>query len=352
MGHISELSGNISGRRWIQYIVFWAFSFWFLARYFSIGDSIETIDWIYTFLFHFGIWFGVAVNSFVLIPRLLAKGYTLWYIPLLFGLIEACIQVNLFTFNYLADLLFPSYYFISYYERLDLFYFMIVYLGITSLIQFSKSWFKEADAQRRLAEIQKEKTAQELRALRSQIQPHFLFNSLNTIYGLIRKKSPMAEEAILQLADLLRYTIQQGEKDEVPLSDEVEYLKQYTELQKMRLNNPDQVQFETQGDMNLIRIIPLLLIVFVENGFKYADLESGHPLQIRLQVVDGNVRFSMKNRIKESGTGLDVGEGKNGTGIANAEKRLNLYYRDRYELDINQKEGLYILNLEIETEEL
>lgn len=341
---------KVPGRRWIEYLVFWGFSFWFLARYFSAGETIEQIDWAYTLLFHLSLWFVVLVNSFILIPRLLAKGRYLIYIPLFAILIEAGIRFNQLTFNRLSDIIFPDYFFISYYERSDLFYFMITYLGITSLFQFSRSWFRESGTRQRLAEIEKEKTAQELRALRSQVQPHFLFNSLNTIYGLIRKQSPKAEEAVLKLSDLLRYTIRQNDLDEVPLEEEIKYLEQYISFQTMRLNDPSMVVFEKEGDFGSHTIIPMLLIVFVENGFKYTDFESDRPLWFNLHVNEKVIRFKSENRILAALHTIDEGKSRNGTGITNAKKRLELQYEDRYSLEINRSNGIYKVELEIKPE--
>ena len=343
---------QVPGRHWMEYAVFWTISVWFLASYFSMGENIERIDLIYTLLFHISILFGVSVNSFILIPRVLAKGKTLIYILSFFLLLEICIRLNQFTFTWLSDIIFPDYYFISYYERLDLFYFMIAYLGITSLIQFSRSWFKESDAKRRLAQIEQEKTRHELQALRSQIQPHFLFNSLNTIYGLIRKQSSKAEEAVLKLSELLRYTIRQSDREEVPLTQEFDYLKDYIGLQKMRMNKPDGVSFSTSGDLDSVTIIPLLLIVFVENGFKYADLESGEPLIFSISVKNQVIRFSMRNKIAEENAVTDPEGERNGTGILNAKKRLELHYpgRHRLQIDVNEKEKTYSLYLMIQTE--
>lgn len=317
-----------------------------------MDEQIRKIDLVYTLLFHISIWFGVSVNSFVLIPRFLANRKTLIYIILFLMLLEVSIRLNQFTFNWLSDILFPDYFFISYYERIDLFYFMIAYLGITSLIQFSRSWFRESDAKRRLAQIEQEKTRHELQALRSQVQPHFLFNSLNTIYGFIRRQSPKAEDAVLKLSELLRYTIRQSEREEVPIEEEIGYLSDYTGLQKMRLNHPELVEFTTSGDVEGVKIIPLLLIVFVENGFKYADLESGDPLVISLSVQDGVIRFSMKNRMAGQDPSAEPEGRGNGTGIQNARKRLNLHYPDQYRLDIRADKDLRTYNLEliIETE--
>src|SRR5690606_16914194 len=150
-------------------------------------------------------------------------------------------------FETLSDLLFPGYFFISYYEWADLLTFFIAYLGVTSLIQFSRSWFREIEAERKIAEIRKESGEQEMRLLKAQIQPHFLFNSLNTVYGLIRKNPKQAADAVVKLSDLLRYTIRQSGEDFVDLMDEITYLNDYVEFQKMRSDYADQISFQADG---------------------------------------------------------------------------------------------------------
>jgi two-component system, LytTR family, sensor kinase len=341
-------------RRLLEYIAFWTFSVWFLARYFADGNAIDSIDWIYTLMFHISIGFGVSVNSFLLVPRLLSARRFLFYGISVVLLLEVCIRLNQFTFNTLSDLIFPGYFFISYYERWDLLQFMVAYIGITSLIQFSRTWFTETETRRRLAEIQREKTVTDLKVLRSQVQPHFLFNSLNTIYALTRKKSAEAPDAVLKLSDLLRYTIRQGDRDEVPLDEEAEYLTSYIDLQRMRMNDPERVVFsyihdnkdagnetETAGTL----IAPLLLIVFVENAFTHADLTTGGNIRIELRSGSDGIRFLCSNPVSpEPGNN----SASNGTGIANARRRLELHYPGRHTLDIDEKDGHFVVNLHIE----
>jgi two-component system, LytTR family, sensor kinase len=342
-------------RRLLEYTAFWTFSVWFLAQYFADSTAINTIDWIYTLMFHLSLGFGVAVNSFLLIPRLLSERRFLVYGASVLVLLEVCIRMNQFTFNTLSDLLFPGYYFISYYDRWDLLQFMVAYIGITSLIQFSRTWFTETETRRRLAEIQREKTVTELKVLRSQVQPHFLFNSLNTIYALTRKKSSGAPDAVLKLSDLLRYTIRQGDRDEVPLDEEAAYLKSYIDLQRMRMNDPERVVFsyirgendangnETEPAGTLIA--PLLLIVFVENAYTHADLVTGGNIRIELKSGSDGIRFLCSNPVSPEPGNKSA---SNGTGIANARRRLELHYPGRHTLDIDEKDGHFVVNLHIE----
>ncbi|HAC16058.1 MAG TPA: hypothetical protein DCE78_08965 [Bacteroidetes bacterium] len=384
-----SMSSNGFLRRTVEYLVFWSASILFLSRYFAYGESIERIDVIYTLLFHLSLWFGVGINSFVLIPRFLARGKWLMYFPAFVGLIFLSIWLNQFTFETLSDWLFPGYFFISYYEWVDLFTFVVAYLGITSLIQFSRSWFREADAERKLAEIRKEAGEQEMRSLKAQIQPHFLFNSLNTIYGLIRKSPKQAAEAVLRLSDLLRYTIKQSGEDMVSLSDEIAYIQDYVEFQKMRTDFAEDINFEVEGDADRVRVAPLLFITFVENAFKYGE----SSVDIRISVESNWIRFTCVNKIhsgmnddltvtesvlrettmpksglldensslvKSSPKNRSQGDmgplaenrdrvvsAKNGTGIENVRKRLALIYPDRHTLEVKQSEDLFEIKMEI-----
>ena len=400
--HFSDVSMNdkqqakqrLPAGRWIEYLLFWSVSYLFLARYFSSGESIGSIDLIYTLLFHVSLLLGVIINSFLLIPRLLAAGRYYLYIPLLLLLLEGCVRLNQFTFNVLADVFFPGYFFISYYERIDLYYFMTAYIGITSLLQFSRSWFREADTRHRLAEAEKDKSRQELKLLHSQIRPHFLFNSLNTIYALTRKKSPDAPGAVLRLSDLLRYTIRQTELPEVPLTDEIQYLQDFIALQKMRLNYPEMIDFTVQGDPARLMIAPMSLIVLVDNVFTHADLSPGKPATIRLVCDEHHIRFRCTNHIGTSaehpsdiGERIGIGDGDgedvirrkeesenmngnvkeskrankrasestsrnangngNGTGIANVRRQLELLYPGRHQLAITSAGEIYTAELTI-----
>lgn len=369
--HKSHITNGLL-RRFAEYLVFWSASILFLSRYFAYGETIERIDIIYTLLFHLSLLIGVGFNSFVLIPRFLARKKWLIYFPALGGLIYTSIWLNQFTFETLSDWLFPGYFFISYYEWIDLFTFIVAYLGITSLVQFSRSWFREADAQRKLAEISKAAGEQEMRSLKAQIQPHFLFNSLNTIYGLIRKSPQQAADAVLRLSDLLRYTIRQSGEDLVSLSDEIAYINDYVEFQKMRSDFAEAIRFEVVGDTDRVQIAPLLFITFVENAFKYGSDE----VDIRISVDSNRVRFDCDNKIALSGDGdtlksnllvgntssrnrrggdmdssVDMREkfvsAKNGTGIENARKRLGLTYPDRHTLSVRQDGDLFKVSLEL-----
>lgn len=329
----------------LRYALFWGVSYWFLLVYFSFDGVITEIDHIYTYLFHISLVFGVLINSFVLIPSFLAKGRFIVYIPLLILTLECLVQINQLTFNHLADFLFPDYFFISYYERWDLYQFMIAYIGLTSLLQFSKSWFDESYARQKLTEMEKERTTIELKSLRAQIQPHTLFNSLNTIYSLTRKKADEAPEAVLMLSDLLRYTMRQGSEEEVLLEKEIEFLAKTIRLHHLRMNKSGGLIFETVGNPENWSIIPLLFIVFVENALKYGVSDDEHPTMVTITCSEKSIKLFVLNSISESM--LSVENYGNGLGIENARKRLELHYSGRFHLKHGEENGLYIVHLEI-----
>lgn len=328
-------------RKSAEYLIFWGISMVILANHFAYGSSVERIDWIYTFLFHLSLWIGVSVNSFLLIPTFLAsKRYILYGVSFVV-LIFATIYLNQLTFNHLADWLFPGYFFISYFEWYDLLVYVLAYLGITSLIQFSRSWFEQTESQRILTELKKAKVEQDLQSLKAQIQPHFLFNSLNTIYGLVRRKSDHAGDAVLTLSDLLRYTIRHAESTWVTLSEELEYVQQYLNLQRLRTDTPEKVNLLVKlkdRSADQIQLPPLVFLPFIENAFKYGDGE------IRTEiVVEGDMLiFRCENPIVSghhvSGTG---------TGIQKTRKLLDLMYRERYMLDLTAGDDIFIVVLKI-----
>ncbi|MDZ7693914.1 MAG: histidine kinase [Balneolaceae bacterium] len=249
------------------------------------------------------------------------------------------------TFNYLADLLFSGFFFIAIYTRLEIFGFFVVYVGISSLIDFSKSWFREMELEKTMQSLQKEKVETELKALRAQINPHFLFNSLNHIYALAYRQSPETAPAILQLSELLRYTLKQMDKATVPLQDELNYLQKYVDLYKHRLQHPEKVRFEIKGPVKGLMIAPLLLIAFVENCFKHGSIEEpGEMIDIEIQTNTNRLFLKTQNS-----TGIKTALPEtSGIGLDNVRRRLNLLYPGKHILEIEDEEGTFIAKLTLD----
>lgn len=332
--------------RWAQYLYFWAFSFLVLSRYFSYDGSVGELDLIYTALFHISLAFCVCVNSYLLIPRYFAKRKYLLYIVLAVSLMLVSTWVNIATFRWLADWIFPGYYFISYYEWYDIVQFMVAYTTITTLLQLSRGWFREAEVRQELAEVERQRVQTELKALKSQINPHFLFNSLNHIYAMAVQRSPDTAPAVLQLSDLLRYTIRNMNRETVPLEGEIAYLEQYVELYRSRIHHPERVSFTVEGDPGERTVAPLLLIVFVENCFKHGSVSrEGDHIDISLAIQGGSIRLETRNSVEGE---RELPEEGGGLGLENARRRLQLLYPSRHTLEITRSDDRFELALELE----
>lgn len=195
------------------------------------------------------------------------------------------------------------------------------------LIKFAIDWFANDRIQRNL---EGEKKEMELQFLKSQLNPHFLFNSLNNIYSLAYQKSDKTADAILKLSEIMRYMIYESNDNTVSLSKEVEYLKSYVELQKLRFKDSAYVNFNIEGDINDQQVVPLMLISFVENAFKHGVAnDPNDPIKINLIANQKILHFSITNK-KNKYNKDEMG----GIGLSNVERRLQLIYPDRYKLNI------------------
>lgn len=189
--------------------------------------------------------------------------------------------------------------------------------------------------------LRTELVSAELSFLRSQINPHFLFNSLNSVYNRIRKNDPHSAEYVMALADLMKYALQpQDAEDKVPVESELEHISNYMKLQQMRYATD--IDFNISIDDKELKIIPLLLITMVENVFQHGDLknEQSRPV-IEITVSGGELVLQTKNLIRK-----DHRPG-NGLGMANIRKRLELQYKNRYILEYSADQNTFNLKLVI-----
>ncbi|WP_344927956.1 sensor histidine kinase [Aquimarina addita] len=194
---------------------------------------------------------------------------------------------------------------------------------------------------------QQEKEA-ELKLLKAQLNPHFLFNTLNNLYGLSVVKSDKLPDLMLKLSDLLRYSLYDTKEVLVPLEKEIKYLENYISLEKIRLEEKTNIQFTKSGNLSSKNIAPMLLIVFVENAFKHlGTLKDGNSkVIISLQEIDNTIRFRCSNTIEKLEPKDEILErGKTGIGLQNAKKRLLLIYPDKHQLSIEENENHFTVQL-------
>jgi hypothetical protein len=219
---------------------------------------------------------------------------------------------------------------------------LVTIYGIYALlIQLAIGWF---DTQKLRTELLLEKQSGELALLRSQINPHFLFNTLNNIYSLVYKKSEDAPEAVMKMSSIMRYMLYDATTDSVLLEKEIEYLKSFIELEKLRIRQKDFVELTISGNVEGRTIAPMLLIPFVENAFKHGSRSVASPgILINLNIGSQEIRFDVSNHVRKNPaiTRDQVG----GIGLTNIRRRLNLLYPGQHQLDINSGDELFHVTL-------
>ncbi|WP_169409418.1 sensor histidine kinase [Dyadobacter beijingensis] len=197
----------------------------------------------------------------------------------------------------------------------------------------------------RILKLQRNNLSLELDFLRSQLNPHFLFNSLNNIYSMVEETNELAGNTILKLADLMRYSLYESSSENVLLSREILFLKDYIELEKIRHTPDTLISFKAEGNFDGHRIPPFLLIPFVENAFKHGLNTVGKKwVEIVVRLVDGKLAFQVRNS-KPSMQTEPLQKG--GIGLVNLKKRLDIYYPNRYELKVNNSAAEYDVFLHI-----
>lgn len=202
-----------------------------------------------------------------------------------------------------------------------------------------KTEHEKTEAELRLKEA-------ELKLLKGQIHPHFLFNTLNNLYSLSLEKSDKTPDLLIRLADMLSYIIYDCNSEKVPLVKEIEFIKSFLELQRVRYDRCD-ISFRLEGDMNNQQIAPMILHTFIDNSFKHgAEKDSGSPwIKISMATENGMLFFTVINSIRKN----DYKDDKiPGIGISNAIKRLDLIYPNRYDLAINNSVDKYSVILKLE----
>ena len=333
--------------QWGQHFLFWTISFVLLLNVFAYRNFIEKIDWIYTFLFHISLVFVVYVNWVLLIPKILkTRGIVLYIIA---GLVLAALGtlLNFASFEWIAGVLFPEYYLISSFPFLALFGIVTSYIIVSTLLYLSRSWAKLQRTETQLVRIQKEKKESELNALKNQINPHFMLNSLNTIYGMSLENHPNTPDTIIELSENMQYLLYETQAESVPLAKEIEFLEKYVHLQKVRTDHPERINFTINGTTDEKSVAPLIFLPLIENAFKYGMSTHADDFDIDIIITarGDNVELEVKN-IKNARANSESQNG--GFGLENLKKRLDLVYQDRYEFEFLDGEKNFNARLKLQ----
>lgn len=221
-------------------------------------------------------------------------------------------------------------------------------IGTSTLVKITIDWLKN---QREKQELQTQTMQSELRFLKSQINPHFLFNTLNSLYALTLKKSDKAPDIVLKLSEMMRYMLYECNEPEVPLQKEILYIGNYLELEKLRQGGAIDIRFEVEGNVSNQKIAPLMFIPFIENCFKHGLGNTVSPGFVRIDMkVDGsNVEATIANSKPES-MPKPLHPRSGGIGLVNVRRRLNLLYPNQYSLNIEDAPDTYSVNFKINLE--
>ena len=226
-------------------------------------------------------------------------------------------------------------------RRQRVWFLFLVLSGFSLVIDLMFELFKQMLARQ---EIEEAKNKAELALYKAQIDPHFMFNSLNAIYGMIVSGSQRTEEAFVKFSDILKYIYDSTGQDLVDMERELDYIGNYIDFQAMRYGSCTQVEWDRTIEDKGVKIPPMILITFVENAFKYgASSTKACRIGIRTSVAGGVLRFETENRVMRRPE-----SGKKGIGIGNCRQRLELLYKDRYDLEMTEKEGVFRVRLSIE----
>jgi LytS/YehU family sensor histidine kinase len=216
------------------------------------------------------------------------------------------------------------------------FFLVLASIGLKSVVDYLR-------LQKKLAEVAKQKLQAELNFLKSQVNPHFLFNSLNAVYFLIDKNNQQARSALHKFSEMLRYQLYECNDNKIPIEKEIAYLKDYVALQQLRVTNTE-IKFDCAPDVADFSIEPLLLIPFVENSFKHLshfDKEQQNEVKIAISRTNGSMHFSVYNTTENNSVN---GEG-GGIGLINVKKRLELLYPGKHQFSLSEKQNWFGVEL-------
>ena len=340
----------------LTHLSIWVFYIFYESSILWIIDDLQlnVLEIVVNFAVYGAIFYA---NSLFIFPKIINQR-KYWYLGGVIVLLGLALLVRYALYMYIlpyfqSELLRPfsshklflaqSMWRSGYYTLLSLGYFF----AMNSIsIEKQRRKLSEARAKRlrQLRETERALMQAELSNLKSQINPHFLYNALNFFYAQIYPFSEKTANGILLLSNIMRYALKEGEiNGKVMLEDEVEHLHNYILMNQLRFDNKLQVRFEVEGIVQYRMIVPLILITFVENCFKHGDLHAPeHALLIRLEVTDDQFLFFTHNKkqhgIKPQSTGI---------GLANTRRRLDLSYGDRYSLELKNDPDFYTCKLVI-----
>ena len=298
----------------------------------AIKDKFDTN---FSFFLH-GLKYTIAIlgiiwiNHFILIPYFFDKRRYVLYTIFLIG----CVFIAAYIKGYVMD---------GWYGVYKMTFFLIYTTGAGMAAFFVR---RNILSRRENDEKEKLQKEMELNYLKEQVNPHFLFNSLNSIYALSRQQSPETPDVVMQLSELMRYQLESSKKETVLLKEELEFIENYVLLEEKRLSKRCTVEFQIEGDLSGLKISPMLLIPFVENAVKHGAQSTNEQSKIDISAHIKNA--SLEFRVANSKPSMVSNVERKGIGLNNVKRRLDLLYPNAHTLNIADKEEDYRVNLTVD----
>ena len=334
------------------HILFWLVSITLLLFIFSFYEErIQFNQAIKSIVTNFGFATAVYLNIYYLIPHFLKLKNYIFYIFWLIILITITSLLTQLLFLFpLRDILSITDHFTSFNSALHSAYFFatLVYVGATSFLKFIKEWLAIQDLNLKIEKIERQKLEAELKSLKGQLNPHFLFNSLNNIYSLALIKSNKVPDLILKLSDLMRHIIYESKENYIPIEKEIEFVNNFIALQKIRISDETIIQYNIDGNIPSGKIAPLLFEPFIDNAFKHGlpGIKNKDCISINFDFNKKDyIHFNIKNNFEEA---IKWDKKHSGIGIENVKQRLKyLYEESEYELIINRENHRFMVSLKL-----
>jgi two-component system, LytTR family, sensor kinase len=350
---MKKLTGK---QRWLaarilRHALYWLLNVLLLTIHFSsFSDFGDFIPMLITDLVYLpgGMLFAYA-SVYYLLPRYFFRGQIARYIILQLALLLLYPVVSgLISIHIVSPLIFHKTPDLKLGDYVSMIFILVIGIVPLAWVRITKHMISEQnmkrDLEREKIEAELRLRESELKLLKAQIHPHFLFNTLNNLYALANERSEKTPEVIIRISDLLSYIIYDCAAERVSLEKEVNFITSYTDLEKLRYDDSLTFGFSISGDLSGRQIAPMILFAFVENCFKHgASRDTGRPwISLSLKVEEGWLKFSAANsKIPDHVTASP------GIGIENARKRLELLYPQRHRLIINDESVQYSVSIEI-----
>lgn len=319
---------------WLVYFIFWIFIY---KDYYNSIFSVAGVTGIY-FIFTAAA-FYVAV--YYLLPRYLYNSRYVMFFALFLLLLLACSSGLATTLYFIFRRYSPE----VASNIKGVFGIALVSIGtMVGVLAAIKLVMEKIRSEQITRQLEKEHLASELQYLKAQVNPHFLFNAINSVYFLIRKNPDHAAETLIKLSDLLRYQLYDCAGDKISVEKEIDYLKNFIALEKIRKGEKVKVKFEQEGTLSGFEIAPFLLIPFFENAFKYVSNFSTQENVIGITLKREDDRFSASI---VNTTDNVINNGVGGIGLRNVKRRLELLYPGKHRLEIADEAGRYSVNLSL-----